>query len=293
MTSAAFGLVLASAVLHASWNFLLKRSTHKVVFFWGMSLIGLAALLIPGIVFAIVDGFGWTLLGYGLGTAALHSLYGLALTRGYSIGDLSAVYPVSRGMGPALVPILAVLLLGESVSAEAAAGIALVVLGIFTIQVDQRLLHDFAHPFKTLASPAMLTALFTGLMIACYSIWDKAGLDHGLHPVTLSVFSLGAYSIALTPVVGAVSGGGEVVQNEWRSQWRKILLAGALAPGGYLLVLIALESTRVSYIAPTREVGIVLGTAMGVFLLGEGYGLSRVWGALLIVAGVITIALAP
>ncbi|MEK7247098.1 MAG: hypothetical protein AAB092_01355, partial [Chloroflexota bacterium] len=95
MTTAAFGLVLASALMHATWNFLLKRSTHKVIFFWGMSAVGLAGLLIPAIVFAIVDGFSWELLGYGMGTAALHSVYGVLLTRGYSVGDLSSVYPIS------------------------------------------------------------------------------------------------------------------------------------------------------------------------------------------------------
>lgn len=292
MTNAALGLVLSSAVLHATWNFLLKRSTHKVVFFWGMSAVAIAILIVPAVIFAVVDGFGWETLGYGLGTSALHSFYGLALVRGYSIGDLSSVYPVSRGMGPALVPVLAVVFLGESISAMACAGIMLIVAGIFTIHIDSRLTGDLTHPFRALASPATRIALFTGLMIACYTIWDKAGLDHGLNPVTLNAFSLGAYCLILTPAVGALSGG-DVVRGEWRTQWRNIIAAGVLAPVGYLLVLIALETTRVSYVAPSREVGIVLGTAMGVLLLGEGYGLSRVWGSLLVVAGVITIALAP
>ena len=292
MTTAAFGLVLCSAVMHATWNFLLKRSGNKAIFFWSMSGVASAILVVPGIVFAIIGGFDWTLLGYGLGTAALHSAYGLALIRGYNIGDLSSVYPISRGMGPALVPILAVLFLGETVSAEAIAGIALVVIGIFTIHIDSRLLGDFSHPFRALASPSTRIAVFTGLMIASYTVWDKAGLDHDLHPVTLNAFALGAYVLVLTPAVSRYTGG-EVVQNEWRAQWRSIVAAGILAPLGYLLVLFALETTRVSYIAPTREVGIVLGAAMGVLLLGEGYGLSRVWGSLLIVAGVITIALAP
>jgi uncharacterized membrane protein len=292
MTTAAFGLVLASAVMHATWNFLLKRSTHKAVFFWAMSGVAIAVLFVPGIVFAFIDGFGWGTLGYALGTAALHSLYGLALIRGYTIGDLSSVYPISRGMGPALVPVLAVIFLGESVSAEAAAGIALIVVGIYTMHIDSRFLRDFSHPLKALATPATAIALFTGAMIAAYTIWDKAGLDYGLNPVTLNAFALGAYVLVLTPTIGGLTGG-EVVQNEWRTQWKSIVAAGLLAPLGYLLVLIALETTRVSYIAPSREVGIVLGTALGVLLLGEGYGLSRIWGSLLIVAGVITIALAP
>jgi drug/metabolite transporter (DMT)-like permease len=292
MTTAAFGLVLVSAVMHATWNFLLKSSTHKIIFFWGMSGVGLVILLVPAIIFAIVDGFGWEQLMYGLGTAVLHSAYGVLLTRSYTIGDLSSAYPVSRGMGPALVPILAVIFLGEHISTEAVAGIALVVAGIYTIHIDQRFLRDFSHPIRALTAPATRVAFATGLMIACYTIWDKSGLDHNLHPVTLSAFSLGAYCLILTPAVGAMAGG-EVVKDEWRTQWRNIIAAGLLAPTGYLLVLIALETTRVSYIAPTREVGIVLGAALGVLMLGEGYGLSRIWGSLLVVAGVITIAVAP
>ncbi len=292
MTTAAFGLVLASAVIHATWNFLVKRSTNKLVFFWALSGVGFCVVLVPSIVFAIVDGFGWEQLLYGLGTAGLHSFYAVFLTRGYTTGDLSSVYPVSRGVGPALVPILAIFLLDESISTGAAFGIAIVVVGIYTIHIDTRFLRDFAHPLRALAAPGTRVAFLTGFVIALYSIWDKAGIDHDLHPMALNAFSIGSYFLTLTPFVGAGTGG-EVVQNELRSQWRSIVAAGILAPSGYLLVLIALETTRVSYIAPTREVGIVLGAAMGVFLLGEGYGLSRIWGALLVVAGVITIGLSP
>lgn len=292
MTTAAFALVLASAVIHATWNYLVKRSTNKLIFFWALSGVGFMVVLVPSIVFAIVDGFGTEQLLYGLGTAGLHSFYAVFLTRSYTGGDLSSVYPISRGVGPALVPILAVFLLDESISAGAAIGIAVVVIGIYTIHIDMRLIRDLSHPLRALAAPGTRIAFLTGFVIALYSIWDKAGIDHDLHPMILNAFSIGSYFLILTPFVGA-SAGGNVVRNEWRSQWRSILAAGILAPAGYMLVLIALETTRVSYIAPTREVGIVLGTALGVLLLGEGYGLSRIWGSLLVVAGVITIAVAP
>jgi len=87
--------------------------------------------------------------------------------------------------------------------------------------------------------------------------------------------------------------GAAALNCEWRRDWPRIVAAGILAPVGYLLVLVALTTTRVSYVAPSREIGIVLGTAMGVLLLGEGYGLSRIWGSAFVVAGVIVIALAP
>jgi uncharacterized membrane protein len=146
MTTAALLLVLSSGVLHASWNFLVKRSGHKVVFFWVMAAVGLPIVAGPAVYFAVRDDFGWTQLGYCAVTSTLHALYAIFLTRGYYLGDLSSVYPVSRGIGPAFVPVLAVIFLDESVSAEAIVGIGLVVAGILAIQVDRRLLADLSHP---------------------------------------------------------------------------------------------------------------------------------------------------
>lgn len=292
MTTTALLLVLSSAVIHASWNFLLKRSGHKVVFFWVMAVVGFPIVLGPAVFFALDDGFGWTQFGYCAGTTVLHAMYAIALTRGYYLGDLSSVYPVSRGMGPALVPVLAVVLLDESVSAEAVAGIGLVVAGIFAIHIDQRFLGDFSHPFRALTSPATRVALATGVVISSYSLWDKAGLNHGVHPMTILEFTIVGNFLGVLPAMlwGLEPG---TLRSQWRGQWRAMMLAALLAPVGYALVLIALETTRVSYVAPAREVGIVLGTAMGVLLLGEGYGLTRIWGSALVVAGVVALALAP
>ena len=83
------------------------------------------------------------------------------------------------------------------------------------------------------------------------------------------------------------------VRSEWRERGRSIVAAGLLAPLGYVLVLIALTTSRISYVAPAREVGIVLGAALGVLFLGEAYGTSRMSGSLLILAGVLTLGLAP
>lgn len=291
MTTAALALVLTSAVMHASWNFLVKRSRDKVLFFWAMAVVGLSGLAIPGILFAVFDGFTLTMLGLACISVCLHASYAVALTASYRYGDLSSVYPISRGMGPALVPLLAVLLLGESVSTVAVVGIVLVVLGIYAIHIDQRLLRDLSHPLKMLAQPGTRLAFLTGLFIAAYTISDKTALNHDLNPVTLSLFDVTGNVLGLLPAVIIASFG--ELRREWELDRTRIVGAGILAPAGYLLVLIALTTTRVSYIAPSREVGIVIGTAMGVLLLHEGFGLTRIWGSALVVAGVVTIALAP
>ena len=178
MTTAALALVLASACMHATWNYLVKRSSDKSLFFWAMAAVGFTGLAVPGVAFAVFDGFTSTMLGFALISVCFHASYAVTLTRSYRLGDLSSVYPISRGMGPALVPLLAVLLLGESVSAMAVAGIALVVAGIYATHIDSRLLRDFSHPLRALAAPGTRIAFLTGVIIAAYTISDKAALNH-------------------------------------------------------------------------------------------------------------------
>ncbi|HET8944416.1 MAG TPA: EamA family transporter [Dehalococcoidia bacterium] len=123
--------------------------------------------------------------------------------------------------------------------------------------------------------------------MACYTLWDKAALDY-VSPVTLNGFSMAGHFMVLTPLVLAAGVAG--VQSEWRLRGSSIVAAGVLVPLAYTLVLVALTTSRVSYIAPVREVGIVIGAFLGVVFLGEGYGITRVLGSGLIVAGVIGIA---
>jgi len=290
MTAVAFALVLASAVLHATWNFLLKRSEHKVAFLWSMALVSFVIFLVPAAVFIYRDGMSWRGIAFGCVTALLHGAYGLALARGYQLGDLSIVYPIARGMGTALIPLAAVLLLGESISVWGGAGIALVVLGVLFVPLQSLHPRDLRHPVRNMGGPATLMAILTGVLITCYSLWDKKALDY-LAPVTVNEFSMAGYALLMPPLV--FREGGSALAAEWRDRGLTIIAAGIIAPLGYVFVLVALTTSQVSYVAPAREVGIVLGAILGVVLLGEGYGRNRIVGSLFIVAGVLTLGLAP
>ena len=133
MTGLVLALVLASAIAHATWNFLLKRSGHQEAFLW-LLLASASVLLVPVgatlLWFNTINQPGWWLV---LVTIILHVLYFLLLCKGYSQADLSLVYPIARGMGPMLVPILAVLILGERIAPVAIGGIVAIVVGIFVI----------------------------------------------------------------------------------------------------------------------------------------------------------------
>ena len=290
MTTVAFALVIASAISHATWNFLLKRSNEKSAFLWSLGAVSFAVFLLPAVVSTYIDGISARGAMFGAVSALLHGVYGLALCRGYQLGDLSAVYPIARGMGPALIPIAAVLLLDERASLAAGFGIALVVLGIYAINIQARSLRGLTQPLRDLNRPAIRVAFLTGALITSYSLWDKAALDH-LSPLTLNQFAITGWLLVLAPL--AIRSSALPVRSEWRERRGSMLAAGVLAPLGYVLVLTALTTSRITYIAPAREVGIVLGAVLGVLFLGEGYGAWRILGSILILGGVLTLGLAP
>jgi drug/metabolite transporter (DMT)-like permease len=290
MTTGAFLLVLLSAFFHATWNFLTKQSQDKAAFLWCAIMISFALYLPAAVFFALRDDLEPLAILFGAGAVLLHGVYGLALVRGYTVGDLSAVYPVARGTGPTLVAIFAVLLLGEHVSPIAAGGIALVVLGIYAISYGEIGSQRVLHPLRMLARPETRWALLMGLFIAGYSLWDKVALDH-LPPVTLTQAAMVGHVVFLAPL--ALRNGGVHLRREWAQNRRSVLAAAPLLPLGFILVLSALTVSRVSYVAPAREVGIVLGAALGVVFLHEPHGLARIPGAALIASGVILLAVAP
>ncbi len=290
MTTAAFLLVLGSALMHATWNLLLKLSPDKTTFVWAFSAVQFVVFLIPAIVAAILTGVPWQGVMFGLVSAVIHGCYGWGLSRSYELGDLSSAYPAARGMGVALIPIIGVAILDETVSNMAAAGIGFVIAGIFIVQTDLHTARDLLEPLRQLLRPSNRIALLTGALIATYSTWDKVALDH-LNPFVLMQFTSLGYLLILAPM--ALANRGKRLRGEWSQNRVAIISAGLLSPAAYILVLFALTTSQVSYIGPSREVGIVLGAVLGVFFLREGFGISRIGGSLLVLIGVLTLGLAP
>ena len=98
MTGLAITLVLAAALIHASWNYLLKKSGGGVGFVWAFAVLSslIYAPLAIGVVVVQHFQFGAEALAYLFASAVLHTVYYLLLDRGYRYGDLSVVYPLAR-----------------------------------------------------------------------------------------------------------------------------------------------------------------------------------------------------
>jgi drug/metabolite transporter (DMT)-like permease len=206
----------------------------------------------------------WPIL---LGSAVIHTGYMIALTQAYVHGDLSVVYPVARGLAPILVAVGAPLFLGERLSSTAILGIVLVGGGIAWLGVSA---------WRSSASFSGLAwAVATAVFIASYSIMDKVGVSR-TNPVSYIIIVLmGANAVFMTPVV-LWRRDAHHMAILWGRRWRVAVLGGLLSIAAYLLVLIAMRLTQVSYIAALRE----------------PYGGRRILASALVALGLILLVLA-
>jgi drug/metabolite transporter (DMT)-like permease len=287
MTGFALALVLLAAVLHASWNLCAKKAGGGLPFVWLVGAI-ICALYVP--VLAVYwwwkdPTIPWGAALWILGSGVWKTAYSLFLQRAYRSGDFSLIYPLARGTGPLLSMFAAVLLLGERPTVVALAGGATIVGAIFFLTDGTKLFHqDGAH-----LRHAVNYGLLSGLFIATYTIWDRHGVAAlAIAPLLYDAGTAFTQLALLSPF--AAKRWPEVIHH-WREHRGYAIAVAVLAPIAYVLVLTALTFTPVSYIAPAREVSIVIGAFLGARYLKETNGRRRIWAAVAVAAGVIALAL--
>jgi drug/metabolite transporter (DMT)-like permease len=290
VTEFALLLVLISAVAHAGWNFIAKRASAGPVFNWLFDCLSVLVCLPLGIVQVLIDPpavFGLRSIAavFIVGSACLHLAYFLLLGQAYKRGgDLSVVYPLARGTGPMLSTVAAVALLGERPTPLAVLGAVLIGVGVFVLAGNPARLRAAA------AGKSVMFAVLTGIVIAGYTLWDKGAVsDTGaaIPPVLYFFLFTAVRALMLTPYALSRP---KVIRSEWQLHRAHAFGIAVLSPASYILVLYALSVSPVSYVAPVREIGILLGALMGARFLAEGQAKRRVAAALAMVAGVVALA---
>jgi uncharacterized membrane protein len=293
MTLYAWGLVLTAGLLHAVWNLLAKRAGRGgAPFVWLCTTLS-ALLYAPAA--AVVVFFGGASIGilgavFVFGTAVLHIGYFLSLQKGYSVGDLSVVYPLARGTGPLLASFAAIALFGERPGPVAILGILLIGGGVFMLTWESNADTNRVYPAQERAKRlGVAYGLLTGAFIAAYTLWDKQAVSGlVLAPILYYWAALVVEVVLLSPVALRRT---DEVRTVWHSYRPEALGVAVLSPLSYLLVLMALVFAPVSYVAPAREVSILIGTALGGGLLKEGDAPRRLLAAGTIVAGIVALTL--
>ncbi len=290
MNTLAVFLVILSAVMHATRNYLTKKAADKQAFVWWYEVVGLG-LFTPIFVYffpeaAFISIADWYLL---VTSGLLHAAYWIFLTKALDYGDLSLVYPVMRS-SPALVLLFSVVGLHEDVTWRGIAGILLVSAGSFTINMQRLRWNELTRPLRALIHDrGMRFALATLLAVAAYSIVDKLAVNQ-IHPVVfayiypwISMLLFSAYLISVKRK--------RAIKREWQIHRKGILACGVLSIFGYFLILLAFTIDRVSYIVGLRQLSIVFAVLLGGYALKEKHQKVRLVSASVIFLGSFLIAL--
>jgi uncharacterized membrane protein len=288
MSGFALGIVLVAALFHASWNYLAKKSRKKMAFIWWFLLIASIGYL-PMFMYywpqMAITATGWACI---VATGVLHALYFWFMGGAYERGDLSLVYPLSRGSGPLLVPVLAIIFLQEQLSLTGGVGIALVVLGIYIIHLKSITVESFFEPLRAMRGSASLWALCTGGTIAGYSLVDKVGV--GLVHPPVYIYLMFVISLLLISPYVLLKQRADM-KLEWQVNRGPILIDGFLVLFTYMMILFAFQLSKVSYVVAAREVSIVFSALLGIVWLKEAHATQKIAGSVLITLGVVFIGL--
>ena len=286
MSFTSIGLILLSAIFHASWNALSKRSTDKIIFFW-LSGLAASACLLPFLIgfWQAIPLAGWLLIGL---SSVFEAVYLLCLSVAYEAGDLSLAYPLSRGSVPLFVLILATLFIGERVTPLGLFGIALSIIGIYALHLKSFAPNALLAPFAALRERASRFALLAGICTAIYSTIDKRGVTYA-NPVLYTTLIIVGYSVLLTPFMLRKQ---VAIAHEWKNNKRHIVAVGVLSVVTYLLVTYVLRTSPASYVSALRGISIVFGAVLGALFLKEHLTPLKTLGAVVIFAGMICIGLA-
>lgn len=278
-------IIVISAFMHATWNYYAKISNGGKAFVWLYQAIG-AVLYAPiVIVFFFTQDLSltWLEIGFMILSGVLHLSYSLILQKGYKEGDLSLVYPVARGMAPIIVSVFAVIIFNEHISKLGMVGIALIIISVFIISGGLKV-------FKSRkASISIIYGLLTSLAIASYTLFDKGALTvMMISPLLLHYGSIVLQLLILTPFM---KDNWKQVRHDWMYYKKEAIGVGVLQPFAYILILITMTFTPVSYVAPVREISIVVGALLGTYLLKEGFGQRRLIASVIMFIGIAIIAL--
>lgn len=278
-------MVVTAALLHATWNYQLKKCGGGLGVLTLSASVACVALCIPG-VYLFAQGFTFTAASLAMcaGSGVLHIIYFLLLDRAYrSGGDLSVVYPLARATGPLLTIIAATLFFGERMTVLAAGGALLIGISALVLMGDPRKI------FFTNAGAGIGFALLCGCMIAAYTVWDKQAIAIFLIPPIIFDWMANLFRVAmLVPYTRLKEPG--AISKAWREHRRAAILIGLMSPLSYILVLYAMVTTPVSYVAPARELSILFAALLGAHVLKEGDVKRRTLAAVGMLLGISALA---
>lgn len=273
MPSTVMLLVLLAAILHASWNFIIKQNDNKHLSMTSV-VLGHTPFAFSVLLFSPAprsEAIPYIIVG-----ALLHTGYQLFLLSSYRFGDLSQVYPLARGVAPLLVTFVSFVFLGIQFDKLDFAAIAIISSGIMSLILVRR--NDGLKNYK-----AAFLAIITGVFIASYSLVDGIGARIATTALGfygwLSIMNAIFYSLFIEMLKpGTIK---QVCHNQ-----KKLALAGGLASFmAYALVIWSFTMAPIAMVTALRETSIIFALLLGVFVLKEKLDLMKAFSTAVTLVG--------
>lgn len=272
MSPLGLALIVVAAFVHVIPHATIKRAGDRDVFVWWM-LLGNAVIYSPLLLIQVPrTRVAWGII---IASGVIETVYLLAISRAYALGNLSVVYPIARGSAPLFLLIASIAILAERPSAFGIAGIVLISIGIYG-----------ALGGGLPSGAALGWSLLSGLMTATYTTVDKIGIAF-VQPLVYIYLVLVVTAVIYTPIVLRRRTTASAAPG-----WRSVLIAAVTMPLAYALVLTAMRlGMPASYAGSLREMSVLVAAGIGVAFFGETITPVRIAGACSIAAGIALIAL--
>ncbi|QOV62147.1 DMT family transporter [Kosakonia pseudosacchari] len=267
-------LTLFAALLHASWNTLLRGGTDRL---WSMTIMCATIALTCIVVAPFLPLPAYASWKYALLSAVLHVGYNLCLVRSYQSGDLGQTYPIARGSSPLMVTSAAALFAGEKMALNALAGIALISGGILLLALQRR----------RLALPGLKYSLATGAFIAAYSVVDGIGVRIAGNAIAYTVWMSALWGALMPALYIGLRDAKSLLR--WRPGVVRAATGGLISLLAYGIIIFAMATAPMGAVSALRETSVLFAALLGYLFLGETLTLRKVLACTVIATGTVMI----
>jgi len=269
-----FAAVMLAAVLHSTWNGMVKKHKDKV--------ISVSAIVFGHVPMALVVMLFMPLptlesVPYIILSAIIHQGYQVYLISAYKFGDLTKVYPVARGTGPIVATLISILVLGVVFSKFQIISIILISFGIIILGLLSKNSQN--------SNKALIYSLATGFFIGIYSLTDGYGARISLSPLSFLGWSF-ILNAMIFPFTLKLMNYSNVFSRVIKEAKLVFWVGGTLSYVVYAIVVWAFTKAPIPLVGALRESGIIFSIIIGIFFLNEKISINKVISIILIFLGV-------
>ena len=270
-----FFLILFAALLHATWNLILKSIPDSLVAIAMMNLFQ-SIIFIPIIFFIpLPTGITWYFI---LGSVILHNVYFINLGRSYNKDDLTLIYPIARGCAPVLITIISLIILKEKISLEGIIGILLVSAALFILTAE--------HYKKKFNFYVFKISIFIAILISMYTLFDALGVRSAKNSF---IFIAWIFFLEGWVTFAYVYFQKKKFYKINSKAFILICLGSVLSFSAYAIILWSYKYLPAGYVASLRESSIIMATILALFFLKEKVSKLRITSACIFFIGVVFI----